>query len=189
MRVPPREHTLVTLVIEKEGKAKRVVFLTESSEPWEIINDRHSQPAKRGKCHQPVVLASLRAAACSGASSVAAGAVLKEAGRRRLPAAVHAPPKPQSQFSASRFFSLLAPASVQVGGETEGEDRLPTLTCSAQPKGTRRCRTASRPTGRHLPDNSPQYCDIFCVFPMVQPPPTLSERLSEGSHLRRRILI
>lgn len=163
LRVPPKEHTLVTLVTEKERKPKGVVFLMESSQWWEILN-RHNQGAKWGKSHQPV-LAGIPETSC----------LLTKGGREREDSEVaccHAPPKLQSQFSTYRFSSLLAPARVQVGGETEGKEwkQLATTSCSAQVQ-TRRFRMVSGRIEQHLPDNCPQCCDISCVFPRMYPPP------------------
>jgi hypothetical protein len=77
LRVPPKENTLVTLVIEKGRKPKGVVFLMESTAWWGILN-RHNQLAKGKNSINQQWLLHPRPAACSGASSVAAGGVVHE---------------------------------------------------------------------------------------------------------------
>lgn len=142
-----------------------------------VGNTKQTQSAgKREKFHQPAMAATpetsclLRGQQCSSRR----GCSREEAGRRRiqrLQAAVYTPPKHQSHFSTYRFFSLLAPATVQVGGETEGKEskQLPTTSCSVQPKGkhgaqTQRCKAAFCCIEQHLPDNCPQ-CSDGCILP------------------------
>lgn len=62
--------------MEKERKLG-VAFLMESSEWWEILN-RHNHLAKGENPINQYWLVYLRPAACSGASSVAAGAVHRQ---------------------------------------------------------------------------------------------------------------
>lgn len=121
-----------------------------------VGNTKQTQSSgKRGKSHQPV-LAGIPETSCLLRGQQCSSRGCSQAGRgriQRLHAAIYAPPELQSQFSTYRFFSLLAPATVQVGGETEGKEskQCPTLPYSAQPEGKRwgggepkqRCRTAS----------------------------------------------
>lgn len=110
---------------------------------------------------------------------------------RRLCAAVYSQSY-KSQFSTYRFFSLLAPARVQVGGETEGKELKgisphPAHLSPKESAGPNPERRDSFLSSISL--TTVLNAVIYFGFLKMHPPPPLSERLSEGSHLRRRIPI
>lgn len=97
------------------------------------------------------------------------GCSQEEAGRRiqRVRAAFYSQ-RYKGQFSTCRFFSLSAPARVQVGGETEGKELkgIPQHPAQLSPKESAGPNPEMRNSflpwrEQHLPDNCPQCCDIF----------------------------